>query len=184
MNAPDLVGKIGVMHFPKDKLQITQDDPNYYVINAQTPFPEQSKEWVKFLVTGNVANDFLCTVPGHLPPATDAQQEWWDQEVTGCAMLDENPDIKRVIGESVQYAYSQILHSGGVTEAIAQGADTFVRTGVANPLLMAPTISDLTLERAIQEVVINGKSGREAMMAVLPGLEEAVNNLKAEIGWE
>ncbi len=182
-NAPDLVGRIGVMHFPKDKLQITQDDPNYYVINAQTPYPEACKEWVKFLVTGDVANEFLCTVPGHLPPATAAQQEWWSQDVTGCAPLDENPDIKRIIGESVEFAYTPILHAGGVLQAVEQGLETFVPTGIANPLIMAPTISDLTLERAIQEVVINGRSGREAMMEVLPGLEEAVNNLKTEIGW-
>lgn len=182
-NAPDLVGKVGVMNFPKDKLQITQDDPNYLVINAQTPYPEQAKEWVKFLVTGDAANEFLCTVPGHLPPATKAQQEWWDQEVTGCKELDENPEIKKIIGESVQYAYSPILHAGGVTEALNQGKDTFVPTGVGNPLMMAASISNLTIPTAIQEVVLNGKSGREAMMSVLPGLEESVNNMKVELNW-
>ncbi|MCC6803583.1 MAG: extracellular solute-binding protein [Anaerolineae bacterium] len=182
-NAPDLVGKVGVMNFPKDKLQITEDDPNYLVINAQTPFPEQSKEWVKFLVTGDASNEFLCTVPGHLPPATQAQQQWWDQAVTGCAILDENPEIKAIIGESVQYAYSPILHAGGVTEAIKAGVDRFVPTGVANPLMMAATISNLTIPMALQDVLLNGKSGRDAMMGVLPMLEQGVNQMKSDLNW-
>jgi ABC-type glycerol-3-phosphate transport system substrate-binding protein len=69
LNAPDLVDKIGVFGFPGRAIRATQDDPNYLVINANTPHPEAAKEWVRFLVTGDVANNFLCSVPNHLPPA-------------------------------------------------------------------------------------------------------------------
>lgn len=183
MNAPDLVGKVGVFAYPKRVLQATQDDPNYLVINANTQHPDAAKEWVKFQVTGDSANDFLCTVPGHLPPSTRDQQAWWDQDVTGCTMLDENPEIKRIIGEAVDYAYFPVLNAGGPQEAVAQGLDHPVATGVANPMYMVPSVSALTLSSAIQEMVLNGKAAREAMMAVLPELEQAVNQMKSDIGW-
>ncbi len=183
MNAPDLIGKVGVFPYPKRVLQVTEDDPNYLVINASTPHPDAAKEWVKFLVTGDAANDFLCTVPGHLPPATRDQQTWWDQDVTGCAMLDENPEIKRLIGEAVEYAYFPVLNAGGPQEGVQQGLDRVVNTGVANPMYMVPSVSALTMPAAIQEMVLNGQSARDAMMTVLPELEQAVNQMKTEIGW-
>lgn len=183
MNAPDFVGKVGVFPYPKRVIQTTQDDPNYLVINANTPYPDAAKEWVKFLVTGDVANEFLCTVPGHLPPATRDQQVWWDQDVTGCAMLDENLEIKRLIGEAVNYAYFPVLNAGGAIEGVKQGLDRAAATGVANPMYMVPAVSALTMPAAIQEMVLNGKSAQDAMMTVLPELEQAVNQMKTEIGW-
>ncbi|MBE2269529.1 MAG: sugar ABC transporter substrate-binding protein [Anaerolinea sp.] len=184
MNAPDLVGKVGVFPYPRRILRATEDDPNYLVINANTPYPDAAKEWVRYLVTGDAANQFLCTVPGHLPPATSEQQAWWDQDVTGCTILDENPEIKRLIGEAVDYAFFPVLNAGGVQEAVAQGADAPIPTGVPNPMYMVPSISTLTLPAAIQEMILNGRTARDAMMTVLPELEAGVNTMKTEIGWE
>ncbi|MCC7451650.1 MAG: sugar ABC transporter substrate-binding protein [Anaerolineae bacterium] len=182
-NAPQLVGKVGAFPYPKRKLLITQDDPNYLVINGKTEQPDAAKKWVKFLVSGQAANDFLCTVPGHLPPATKAEETWWNQDTTGCKMLDENKDLKKVIGESVNYAYFPVVNAGGVIEAVKQGKDRFVRTGVANPMEMIPQISALTVSAAIQEMVVNKKSPKDAIKAVMPELEQGVAQMKKEIGW-
>jgi multiple sugar transport system substrate-binding protein len=183
MNAPDLVGKVGTFPYPKRILQVTEDDPNYLVINANTQYPDAAKAWVKYLVSGDVANSFLCTVPGHLPAATRDQETWWNQGVTGCTILDENPEIKQVIGETVNHAYFPVLNAGGPQEGVAQGLDRVAHTGVANPMYMVPSVSALTLPAAVQEMVLNGKSARDALMTVLPELEQAVNQMKTEIGW-
>jgi ABC-type glycerol-3-phosphate transport system substrate-binding protein len=183
MNAPDLVGKVGAFPYPKRVLQVTEDDPNYLVINANTQYPDAAKAWVKYLVTGDVANNFLCTVPGHLPAATRDQETWWNQDVTGCTILDENPEIKQVVGEAVNHAYFPVLNAGGPQEGVAQGLDRVAHTGVANPMYMVPSVSALTLPAAVQEMVLNGKSARDALMTVLPELEQAVNQMKTEIGW-
>ncbi|MFN8452481.1 MAG: sugar ABC transporter substrate-binding protein [Anaerolineae bacterium] len=182
-NAPQLVGNIGVFPYPKRKLLITQDDPNYLVINAKTAVPDASKEFVKYLITGDVANEFLCTVPGHLPPATQDELAWWSQTTTGCQILDENPEIKQVISDSVAYANFSTGNAGGVLEAVSQGLDRVVRTGIANPMQMIPDVTLLTLPSAIQEVVLNGKSGRDAMLSVVGDLEQGVAQMKQDLNW-
>ncbi len=181
--APQLLGKVGVFMYPKKKLLITEDDPNYYVINVKTPYPEQCKRWLKYTLTGQPSFDFLCSIPTHLPPATKEQEKWWNQAKTGCKELDENPDIKKAFGDAVAYAYNPMLNAGGVTEAIKQGKDTYVPTGVPNPILPA-TEGDLwTMPTAIQNVVIKKMSPRDAIKAVMPDTLKAVENAKKETGW-
>jgi multiple sugar transport system substrate-binding protein len=182
-NAPELVGKIGVFDFPKVHLQITEDDPNYYIINANTKYPEQCKKWVEFTLTSKYANDFLCSIPTHLPPATTAQFDWWNQDTTGCKILDENKDIKDFMGNAVAYAYNPITNSGGVIEAIKQGKDTYVATGVPNPFVISVTGNNSFFPLAIQLMAVEGKTARQAIDAVSPQIETAVEQAKKDLGW-
>jgi multiple sugar transport system substrate-binding protein len=182
-NAPDLVGKVGVFLYPKRKLLVTHDDPNYYVINSNTEWPEQCKRWLKYCLVGQPSFDFLCSIPAHLPPATQEQEEWWAQDVTGCKELDENPDIKDAFGEAVKVAYNPILNSGGIVEAVKQGTETYVATGVPNPFVPAVDQPNLYYAQAIQNVVIEGMSPIEAIKAIMPDLENTVQQMKEEVGW-
>jgi multiple sugar transport system substrate-binding protein len=182
-SAPDLVGKVQAMAYPKHKLQVTADDPNYYVINAKTAYPEQCKRWLEYTLTSPLQYDFLCSIPSHLPPATKDQEKWWNQATTGCKELDENPDIKKVMGDAVGYAYNPYLNSGGVHEALKQGKDRYVPTGAPNPLAVATEGTTMTYASAIQNVVVKGMDVPAAIKAVMPSTEAAVEALKKEVGW-
>jgi multiple sugar transport system substrate-binding protein len=181
--APDLADKIGVFDYPKKKLLITTDDPNYYIINVNTKYPEQCKRFLKFTLTSKYANDFLCSIPTHLPPATKSQFDWWNQAVTGCQALDDHRDIKDFMGNMVEYAYNPIVNAGGVFEAIKQGKDTYVPTGVANPFVgtVQGTVDYFPL--AVQLMASQGKTARQAIDEVTPQIEAAVEQAKTDVGW-
>ncbi|MGQ9494017.1 MAG: ABC transporter substrate-binding protein [Anaerolineae bacterium] len=184
-SAPHLLGKVGVFQYPKRKLQVSYDDPNYYVINAKTPYPEQCKRWLKYCLLGEPANEFLCSIPSHLPPATKDQEKWWNQDVTGCKELDENPDIKKAFGEAQKVAYNPILNSGGIIEAVKRGMQTYYPTRVPNPFMVAADVSpNLFLAKAVQNVLLQGMKPRDAIKAVMPDLEQAVKRMMEEIGWK
>ncbi len=182
--APQLVGKVQCMAYPKGKIQVTADDPNYYVINAKTAYPAECKRWLKYTLTSPLQYDFLCSIPSHLPPATKDQEKWWNQDKTGCKELDENPIVKKVMGDAVAYAYNPILNSGGVHEALKQGKDRYVPTGSPNPLTVATDGTVMTYASAIQNVIVKKMAPRDAIKAVMAPTAEAVANLKKEIGWK
>ena len=185
LNAPHLVDKISVFPYPKKKLRVIYSDPSYYSVNRNTAYPEQAKRWLKFLLTGQPSFDFLCTVPTHITPITREQLAWWNQDVTGCQMLDENPEIKSAVGDMLKYGFNPLVTAGGVLEAVKQGAETWVYTGVANPMyaaVSAPNNCPWTL--AVQNVVVSGMSPRDAVKAVAPEISTIVNRMKEEVGWE
>lgn len=182
-NAPELVGKIGVFNYPTRKLRVTADDPNYYIINANTAYPEQAKRWVEFTLTSKWANDFLCSIPSHLPPATKTQVEWWNQETTGCKELDENKDIKKTIGDLVDIAYNPISNSGGILEAVKQGQGKYVSTGAWNPFVASVQNENAFMPLAVQLMAVEGKTARQAIDEVLPQMEAAVEQTKKDVKW-
>ena len=137
-NAPHLVGNIGVFPYPTNKIKATFSDPNYYAINANTEYPEQAQRWVEYLLSPEVSAKVFCTIPTHILPVNQDQLDWWNQDVTGCEMLDENPEIKKVFGDYLQYAYNPIVNAGGIYKANLEGLTTFAFTGSANPIYSAP----------------------------------------------
>ncbi len=183
-NAPHLVGKVQAALYPRRKLQTCHDDPNIYVINAKTPNPDACKRWIKYALTTDLQFDFLCSIPSHLPPATVKQQKWWDQAKTGCKALDENPDVKAVTGMAQKIAYYPFLDSGGILEAVKQGKPNPVKTGVANPFLTAIGGNNPLVPEAIQNVVINKMTPKDALKEVVPKMVQAIETSMKDVGWK
>ena len=84
---------------------------------------------------------------------------------------------------NLRYAYNPILNSGGIVEAMAQGTETYVATGVPNPFVPAVDQPNLYYAQAIQNVVIEGMSPTDAIKAIMPDLETTVEQMKEEVGW-
>jgi ABC-type glycerol-3-phosphate transport system substrate-binding protein len=179
-NAPDLVGKVGVFHYPTDGIKATVSDPSYYAINANTEYPEQAQRWIKYLLSPEVSGEVFCTIPTHILPSNQDQLDWWNQDVTGCDMLDENPDIKNAFAEYLPYAYNPIVNAGGILKAYQEGGDRFAFTGSANPLYSAP---GWPFADAVQRVIVDGISPADAVKAVAEEAALIVEQQKAEIGW-
>jgi ABC-type glycerol-3-phosphate transport system substrate-binding protein len=179
-NAPHLVGKIGVFPYPTDGIKATFSDPSYYAINANTEYPEQAQRWVEYLLSPEVSAEVFCTIPTHILPVNQDQLDWWNQDVTGCDMLDENPEIKQAFADYLPYAYNPIVNAGAIHKAHQEGADTFIFTGSANPLYSAP---GWAFADAVQRVAVNGMSPADAVKAVAEEAAQIVEEQKAEIGW-
>lgn len=179
-NAPQLIGKIGAFPYPTDKINATIADPSYYAVNAASEYPEEAMRWVKYLLSPAVSAEFACSIPTHILPINQDQLDWWNQDVTGCDMLDENLEIKNVFGEYLQYGYNPIVNAGAVYKANQEGSDTAVYTGTANPLYSSP---DLPFAAAVQLVVVDGMSPAAAVKQVAIEAARVVEQQKAEIGW-
>lgn len=180
--APHLVGNIDVFNYPKRKLEITLDDPNYYMINANTEYPEQCMRWLKYLTTTQVSFDYICSVPTHLLPANQDQAKWFKQDVTGCEKLDENVEIKEHFEGLSDIAYYCLTNSGGVHEAKLQGKDKFVATGVANPIMDSVRGSNQFMAQMLGLVTFDGVDPHDAIDQVMPDMEAAVKAMKEEVG--
>ena len=183
LNAPNLVGKVQAFMYPKDKLQVCHDDPNIYVISSKSPVKDACKKWLKFMMQSKLSNDFLCSVPGHLPPATKAQETWWAQDKTGCKELDENVDIKKLAASAQKVAYNMTLNSGGIVEAVKQGKTTFVATGAPNPFTTVLEGTDFFIPTMIQSVVLKKMTPEAAIKEVAPKIDVAVKAAMKEVGW-
>jgi multiple sugar transport system substrate-binding protein len=180
LNAPQLVGNIGVFPYPTDNIKATFSDPSYYAINAATEHPEESQRWVEYLLSPEVSAKVFCTIPTHILPINQDQLDWWNQDVTGCDMLDENPDIKQAFGEYIPFAYNPIVNAGGISAATEEGAAEAVYTGSPNPLYSAP---DYPFAAAVQKVVVDGMSAEDAVREVALEAQRVVDEQKAEMGW-
>ena len=108
-NAPQLVGKVKAFMYPKEKLQVCHDDPNIYVISSKSRRSMPARDGLNSLCRLKLANDFLCGVPTHLTPATKDQEKWYNQDKTGCKELDENVDVKKLVGQAQTVAYNMVL---------------------------------------------------------------------------
>ena len=122
----------------------------------------------------------FCTIPTHSLPVNQDQLDWWNQDVTGCEMLDENPEIKKVFGEYIAYAYNPIVNAGGIYKANQEGAKEFAFTGSANPMYSAP---DWPFAYAVQLVIVEGMSPAEAVKIAAEEAARVVAEQKAELGW-
>lgn len=180
-NAPQLVGKVGVFAYPTDNIKATVSDPSYYAINANTPYPEQAQRWVKYLLSPEVSGEVFCTIPTHILPTNQDQLDWWNQDVTGCEMLDENQEIKLAFGDYLQYAYNPVVNAGGIYKANLEGSKTFVFTGAPNPVYSAP---EYPFAEAVQYVLIDGMSPADAVTKAAEEAARIVEESLAELGWE
>ena len=88
------------------------------------------------------------------------------------------------MGDAVEYAYNPIANSGGVIEAVKQGKDTYVSTGVPNPFMATVHGTNMFMPLAVQLMATEGKTAREAIDTVLPQIEEAVAQAKTDLAWE
>jgi multiple sugar transport system substrate-binding protein len=180
LNAPHLVGNIGVFPYPTDNIKATYSDPSYYAINANTAHPEEAQRWLEYLLSPAVSAEVFCTIPTHITPVNQDQLDWWNQDVTGCDMLDENKEIKETFGEYVIYAYNPIVNAGGIYKANQEGGDMQAFTGSPNPLYSAP---DYPFAYAVQLVIVEGMSPADAVAEAAVEAARVVELQKQEMGW-
>lgn len=180
LNAPHLVGNIGVFPYPTDNIKATVSDPSYYAINANSAHPEEAQRWVEYLLSPEVSAEVFCTIPAHILPINQDQLDWWNQDVTGCDMLDENKEIKEVSGDYVMYGYNPIVNAGGIYKANQDGGDVAAFTGSANPLYSAP---GYPIAYAIELVIVDGMTPADAVAKSALEAARVVELQKQELGW-
>ena len=154
-NSPELVEKADVVLLPKGpKLVANYVNWNSYASARITRYPRVTKDFLKFLITGDNAVSFCNTVPAHNIPAlwsVDKNPKLWEPP-----LIQKNPDIAKVFFEEVP------LHAGMVGGAgqFYQGKFNF---GIINPYSAGVTGGDYTLSRVLQQHLIGGMSAEEAV---------------------
>jgi multiple sugar transport system substrate-binding protein len=152
--APELLDVADVVLLPKGpKFQCNYLNWNSYAVTSKTPFPEEAKDFLKFLITGDRAVIFCNTVPGHMVPALfsiNNNPKLYEPEV-----LQRRPDIAKVLLEDMP------AHGGGIGCAgqIYEGQFTY---GIINPFAGAVR-GDNVLPKVLQNHLIGGMSAEEAV---------------------
>ncbi|OGO61016.1 MAG: hypothetical protein A2029_17150 [Chloroflexi bacterium RBG_19FT_COMBO_47_9] len=154
-NAPDMLDKIKAIPLVfGDKNDVTYGGWNVYVAYTASKYPEEAKEFLAYLTTGEKAALFLKTVQGHLVPPTHSLMEsaiLWDDPL----MQSRKADIDLVFEKA-----NSALHPA--YEACSIGADGNL-TGQykLNPYMNA-FMSQSVLPTMVQMVLLEGKSPAEA----------------------
>ncbi|NLF78895.1 MAG: sugar ABC transporter substrate-binding protein [Chloroflexi bacterium] len=165
-DAPDLMGKIGAVPMPMNRLQTTYVEGSMNCIYAETRSPEGALAWMEFMNRPEQAVKLQLTVPGHLTPMTYAQVEAL-QNAEG--PLKENPEIANTLLGIHDYGYNVGLNLGGINEETL----TVETTGIPNPYLtLLYTVN--AEARAVQNVVIGGMDVAEALEQAQAEIEEAI----------
>ncbi len=170
-NAPDLVGKVGVVPLPKDRMRATFMDISYNCIYKGSKNPDGSLAWLEFMARPEQAVKIQLTVPGHLAPVTEAQEEALMK--SGSKPLKENPDIAKVLFGINDYAYNVFANRGGIDEKNLK----IVNTGIPNSQLSTLWSSNV-LARAVQKVFLKGEDPAKALEEAQKELEEALKVAK------
>lgn len=154
-NAPDMLANIkAVPLIFGDKNDVTYGGWNVYVAFSASKHPEEAKDFLAYLTTGEKAALFLKTVQGHLVPPTHTLMEsevLWDDPL----MQSRKEDIELVFDKA-----NTALHPA--YEACTIGPDgKLTGTYKLNPYMNA-FMSQNVLPTMVQMVVLEGKSPEEA----------------------
>ena len=184
--APQLVGKVQAIAYPKNKIQVTADDPNYYVINAKTAYPEQVQALAGVypdhplpVSTSCAASRATCRLPprtrrsGGTRPRRDARS--WTR----------TPIVKKVMGDAMAYAYNPYPELRRHPRSLEAGQGSLRAHRLAeSPRPSPPKGRSKTYALGDPE---RGRRRRcRSAMPSRPSLQPtqaAVDVLKKEIGW-
>lgn len=166
-DAPDLVGKVGAIPLPMNRIQTTFMDISYNCVFSDTSSPEGAKAWMEFMNRPDQAVKLQLTVPGHLVPVTYAQAEALKNSES--VPLQENPDIADVLFGVQDYGYNIGLNAGSINEETL----TIEPSGVILPYLQLVWTNNAHA-RAVQKVFLQGMDPAQALAEAQAELEAAI----------
>ena len=166
-DAPDLVGKVGAIPLPMNRIRTTYMDISYNCVYGKTGSPDGAKAWMEFMNRPDQAVKLQLTVPGHLVPVTYAQQEALKN--SDSQPLKENPAIADVLFGIQEYAYNIGLNAGSINEETL----TIEPTGVILPYLQILWTNNAHA-RAVQKVFLQGEDPMKALDEAQTELEAAI----------
>lgn len=152
--APDLLEKVDAVLLPKGpKFQSNLLVWATYAVSRITRHPKVTKDFLKFLITGDSAVVFCNTVPAHFIPALHSVEK--DPRIWEPEIMQKYPDIAKLLFDQ---AYA---HAGGLSCAgqIYQGKFTY---GITNPYAGAVAL-DNTIAKVLQRHLVGGMSAEEAV---------------------
>lgn len=166
-DAPDLVGKVGAVPLPMNRIRTTFLDISYNCVFGATNSPDGAKAWMEFMNRPDQAVKLQLTVPGHLVPVTYAQAEALKNSES--VPLQENPAIADVLFGIQDYGYNIGLNAGSINEE----ALTIEPTGVILPYLSLVWTNNAHA-RAVQKVFLQGMDPMQALEEAQAELEAAI----------
>lgn len=166
-DAPDLVGKVGAVPLPMNRIRTTFLDISYNCVFGSTNNPDGAKAWMEFMNRPDQAVKLQLTVPGHLTPVTLAQAEALKNSES--VPLQENPDIADVLFGIQDYGYNIGLNAGSINEETL----TIEPTGVILPYLSLVWTNNAHA-RAVQKVFLQGMDPMQALEEAQAELEAAI----------
>jgi multiple sugar transport system substrate-binding protein len=166
-DAPDLVGKVGAVPLPMNRIRTTYMDISYNCVYGKTNSPDGAKAWMEFMNRPEQAVKLQLTVPGHLAPVTYAQAEALKNSDN--QPLKENPEIADVLFGVQDYAYNIGLNAGSINEETL----TIEPSGVILPYLQILWTNNAHA-RAVQKVFLQGEDPMKALNEAQAELEAAI----------
>ena len=166
-DAPDLIGKVGAVPLPMNRIRTTFLDISYNCVFANTNSPDGAKAWMEFMNRPDQAVKLQLTVPGHLVPVTHAQAEALKNSES--VPLQENPEIADVLFGIQDYGYNIGLNAGSINEETL----TIEPTGVVLPYLQLVWTNNAH-SRAVQKVFLAGADPMQALEEAQAELEAAI----------
>jgi len=174
-SAPNLVGKIGAVTLPMNRMHAYHQGVSYNVVFNSAKSPDAADKWIEFMARPENAAPFFLTVPGHLVPVTKAQQSYLlsqDNEI-----IRDNPDIVKTLFDVLQYGINDVVNGVAINEDTLK----IEETGIFNPYWGVQR-STLALPRAIQSILYKDVSTDTAMRTAADEITKAVEEAKRSMG--
>jgi len=172
MHAPDIKDVVECIPLPKGRMRASYHDPSVVCAMNTTEYPEATKKFLKFLITGEPCVKFLLTVPGHILPALKSVQELWlasDNEI-----VRDHPESMRVLAEASGYGTSFSLNAGGIDPVNLKTR----WTAKINPYGATYSGNEVGA-RMFQKILIEGTTAEEAAKWGAEELNRLVTEAKA-----
>jgi ABC-type glycerol-3-phosphate transport system substrate-binding protein len=147
---------------------------DYNAVSANARWPEETKEFLKFLYSGDRLARWNMTVPGHLIPPTDEIQEIMLQ--IDHPYAEEYADDMEVLFETTNDTTSSALFMG------AMDVETCTFDPVYNPMPWGGGIfgSSPIEAQMIERVVVGGETPEEAWEWAYTEMGRVADEWKAE----
>ena len=175
---PDLAAVTDVSQVPYDKVRVNTGGADYYVIAKTCTHVEETKEFLKWLLTGDRALRFLSSAPGHLQPNSKSLSEAFldfvpdDPKIAGY-MKEHRDWLETIFTEVAPYSLDIWSQEGSIQD------DKVVFTNVALPSELAARV--YSAPPLLSEVIVKvAWEGWTAEDAVAWGIEE-LEKVKAEM---
>lgn len=153
-NNPGLLDKTKAIPIPTDKYLSNYRAMENYSVFKESKNPEIAKDFVKFLLTGDIYSKFLLTVPGHLPPAIKADIPlFWNDE-----FVKSQKDNIDAIFKNSKYGLHPCVDA---TQKIVENTIIFGDEIIANPYGLQLQVEQMYAQ-VVQKVLIGDESPEKA----------------------
>ena len=171
---PEMRENTAVIWYPVgDKVHAGRGGYDYLAVSVNARWPEETKDFLKFFLTGDRLARFELTVPGHLIPPTEELEE----AVFGSDhpyVQQYNDDIQTLF-ESSRYNALPEVQMGAVDVA------TCTFDPVYNPMPWGSGIFGVSIPgQMIERVVVGGESPEDAWKWAYTEMQRVADEWKAE----